>query len=230
MDDISLASIKRKKIINRIVFIVLCVLIAFLLTFNIILVTNAYFTNTGYSNSSVITTGNVAINYVVMNGEGDIISTPIQLQDSALIPGDPIDYDIAVSNAGNNSCYIRMKLKFYVKVNGEFEEIPIVVMNSRDGAQHIFERTETVGNKQIKYLYYDSSVPTSGSNTATFPITFVISESEGVELINYTGSQYKITVVIEAIQSTGVTLSSDTINTSSGWTDSETHDRITIFD
>lgn len=229
MDDISLASIKRKNTINRVVFIVLCVLIAFLLVFNVILITNAYFTDSRTTaNPSVITTGNVTISYVVKDSENTPIETPIVLSDDALIPGDPIDYSIDVTNDGKNNCYIRMKLKFEVKVDSVWEEVPIVVMNSRTGFSG-FEKTETVGAEDVKYLYYGSAVNTANATkTVSFPIRFVVSESEDVELINYTGKQYKITVIIEAIQSTGVTLSQS--NTTSGWTDSETGDRITLFD
>ena len=150
------------------------------------------------------------------------------LSDEALVPGDPIDYNINVTNDGKNNCYIRMKLKFEVKVAGVFQEIPIVVMNARAGFSG-FEKTETVNSKQVKYLYYGSAVNTANATkTVNFPVTFVISESEGMEIIDYTGSEYKITVIIEAIQATGITLSSS--NATSGWTDAETGDRITLFD
>ena len=228
MDDISLASIRRKNIINRIVFIILCILIAFLLAFNIILVTNAYFTNSRYTNPSVVTTGNVAINYVVKDSQNTTLSSAIVLSDDALIPGDPIDYTIEVTNDGNNNCYIRMKLKFEVKIDNVWTEVPIVVMSSRTGFSG-FEKTETVGAEDVKYLYYGSAVNTANATkTVSFPIQFVVAESNDVELINYTGKQYKITVIIEAIQSTGITLSQS--NATSGWTDTETGDRITLFD
>ena len=228
MDEISLTSIKRKNTINKIVFAVLCVLIAFLLVFNIVLITNAYFTDSRYTNPSVVTTGNVTISYLVKDSENVTLESAIVLSDEALVPGDPIDYNINVTNDGKNNCYIRMKLKFEVKVAGVFQEIPIVVMNARAGFSG-FEKTETVNSKQVKYLYYGSAVNTSNATkTVNFPVTFVISESEGMEIIDYTGSEYKITVIIEAIQATGITLSSS--NATSGWTDAETGDRITLFD
>ena len=232
MDDISMASIRRKEIINRIIFIILCVLIAFLLTFNVVMISTAYFTNSRYTNPSIVTTGNVAISYLVKDGEGNTINTAITLSEEDLLPGDAINYTIDVTNEGKNSCYIRIKCKFEIQLDGVYQEKSIVVMNYVDDFADGFEREETVNAKTINYLYHNSAVPTTGANkTISFPIELKIAESNDQELIDsqYSGKLHRITITIEALQSVGVTQSSS-LEKASGWTDTETGERITLFD
>lgn len=128
--DISLSTIRKKEIINRIVFAILCVLIALLLTFNIITITNAYFSDTKNTNPSIITTGNVKIQCKVYEyGTNTEILSPIAMPAGSLMPGESIFYDLKVKNIGINSCYIRIKAKFEILINGEYTENTIVVMS-----------------------------------------------------------------------------------------------------
>lgn len=227
MEDLTLAGIKRKNIINKIVFAVLCVLIAILLTFNIVLITNAFFTDARYTNPSVtvVQTGSVAIDYTVKNSSGTTQDSAIILNPGDLVPGDSISYIIEVTNVGKNSCYVRMKCKFEISDDeGEYHEIPIVVMHSRSGFSGFELPVDSENDNGVNYLYCTSAVTTTGnSKTASFPIKFEVSEDVDMELNEYTGKAYKITVIIEAIQTEGVELSN-----SYGWIDSETDDPIII--
>jgi hypothetical protein len=233
MEDISMASIKRKNIINKIVFIILCVLIALLLTFNIVMISTAYFTDSRYTNPSVVTTGNIAISYLVKDKNDNTISTPIVLSASELLPGDAINYTIDVTNDGTNSCYIRMKCKFEIKIDAVYQENSIVIMEYAENYNGGFSRNETVNNKTINYLYYNynSAVPTTApGKTVSFPIKLKVNESKGQELIDagYAGKQYRITITIEALQSTGVIQSAN--ENASGWVDAVSREKITLFD
>ncbi len=225
--DISLSTIRKKEIINRIVFAILCVLIALLLTFNIITITNAYFSDTKNTNPSIITTGNVKIQCKVYEyGTNTEILSPIAMPAGSLMPGESIFYDLKVKNIGINSCYIRIKAKFEILINGEYTENTIVVMSQEDNSNPAVSKCFTDGNGIYYYNYTNSGILTNNTEV-TLPIKLIVNESTGQELVSYSDHQYRITIYIQALQSQGVSM----LNTSTqkGWYDAQ-NNAITSFE
>ena len=217
-NDISLSKIRRKEITNRIVFVILCVLIALLLTFNIITITNAYFTDSKNSNSSVVITGNVKVQCTVYeHGTNTERTAPIQMPEGSLMPGQSIYYDLKIENVGNNSCYVRIKAKFEILINGNFVENDIVVMSQ----ENELAQSQCFNVNGVYYYNNANSGVLAHNNNITLPIKFTVNETINNELSTYSDNQYRITVYVQALQSQGV----QQLNTENqkGWYDLQGH-------
>lgn len=215
--DITLAQIRKKEIRNRIIFAILCVLIAVMLTFNIITITNAYFSDTKSTNPSIVTTGNVKIQCQVYEyGTNTERLSPVEMPEGALMPGQAIYYDLKVTNIGNNSCYIRIKAKFEIQINGVYTENDIVVMSQQDDSNPA--QTKCFNIDGVYYYNYTNGGVLGTSSNIVLPIKLMVNESANNELSTYSDNRYRITIYIQALQSQGVTL-----DTTSGWLDAQNH-------
>ena len=122
--------VKRKKnVTNKIVFAILCLLVASLVAIQIVLVSTAYFSNSK-SGNAVVTTGNVSVSYVLYGNDG----TPIEATGGsapnvnyglsanevgeyqnvlALMNGEASQYSLTITNTSTtHSCYARVKVEF----------------------------------------------------------------------------------------------------------------------
>ena len=225
--DLSLAKIRKKEIVNKIVFAILCVLIALLLTFNIVTITNAYFSNTKNMNPSIVATGNVKIQCKVYEyGTNTEILSPVVMPSGSLMPGQSIFYDLKVKNIGRNSCYIRLKAKFEILINGEYVENDIVVMSQQDDSNPAASKSFTDGDGIYYYNYTNSGIITNNAEV-TLPIKLTVNESASQELVSYSDHQYRITIYVQALNPQGVNM----LNTSTqkGWYDAQ-NNAITSFE
>ena len=198
MEEASIKKIKKRELVSRIVFIILCSLIGILLVSNGVLITNAYFSSSQTS-SSVVTTGNVAVTlYDSLDNE---ITSAINLGTSVLVPGNQTEYTFKVKNTGRNNEYVRLSMSCLI--DGSAKD-SVVDMRSNEHT-HLF----VVGD----YIYYNAEI--APNSTVSIPVKFVISEDFGNvddEGNDYRNVTYSITVNVEGHQSVGVTL-----NQSSGW-------------
>ena len=187
MEEESLKKIKRKETLNRIVFVILCVLIAILLVSNIIMISSAYFTATKSTtnNPSVVTTGSVDVDVIVYNasdtGKSNPLTTPVVLPSTTLIPGNAVDYTFTVANSGHNNCYIRLKCDFNMQLDGSstYEEVYLKTLDTAiDSTKTYYTLVSSdyvaVTNPTLANIgnYYENIVQMkknpSGSNASSF--------------------------------------------------------------
>ena len=113
----SLIIVKKDKRRERIVFTILCVLIAILLVFNIVALVYILTHNTKHGSPSFIADNKYVIGYVKAGGE--YTKNTITFDDELLFPGTQTTKTVRFENYGGKNYYIRIYAQFQVNVNGK---------------------------------------------------------------------------------------------------------------
>ena len=197
---------------EKIVFVILCVVIALIIAANVIAVTLAYFTDRA-SGSISIRTGTVDVVGRVWNGSS-YSTAELTLGNNVVFPGSITEQQqIELENTGNSSFYIRFSCSLVLDTDndGDFADednmdsfLSISSITMPQGASSVMQGSDG------KYYYLGSL---AGQQSLTgilidFQISSSLGNSDLTNLVNYQNINYKMYLNVEVIQSANITLDS----------------------
>ena len=194
---------------NKSLFFILGLFLVVALMCNLMFKTFAYFSDST-SSSSIVTTGNVQLTthlYDSTNTEEIVDKTITSIP---LIPGNSTLNYLRATNTGTTDCYIRLTCQVQLKYSDQssYQYVDSLI------SLRISDNANYVANSEDGCIYYKQSLVVSGQ--INIPLEIVVNDDLGADPSIFEGASYKVTVIIQALQTLAVTLDS----TNGGWTDS----------
>lgn len=206
---------RRKKAKEKILFIILCIVIALIVIGNILAITLAYFTDRK-SGSASIRTGTIkVIGYVYSEEDEEYTTDILTLENDIVYPGSLTTQKIKLVNNGTGAFYIRMNCAMELNLNGSYQPSSFLEISSislPSGVTGSFIKSTDDG----KYYYTGSLAKNSYIEDieVTFRVKPELGNNDLANTIGYQNIPYKMFLDIEVIQTNSITLdttSADTI-------------------